>query len=76
MLQPKFEKGEMMVNKESLPLVMGLLIPIALVVIILLYIYGYDITKSLRDIDLIYYIIILPITLGFTASIIKYIKPT
>lgn len=66
----------MMVNKESLPLVMGLLIPIALVVIILLYIYGYDITKSLRDIDLIYYIIILPITLGFTASIIKYIKPT
>lgn len=64
-----------MVNKESLPLILGLLIPIVLVVVIVLYFYGYDITVYLRKIDLIYYIIILPIALGFTAGIIKYMKP-
>ena len=63
-----------MVNRESIPLILGLMIPIALALLIVLYFYGYDITVSLRSIDIIYYIIVLPITLGFTASIIKYMK--
>ena len=64
-----------MVNKESLPLIMALLIPILLVLVILLYYYGYDITLFLRRIPWIYYVIILPIALGFTVAIIKYMKP-
>lgn len=64
-----------MVNKESLPLIIALLVPILLVLVILLYYYGYDITLFLRRIPLIYYVIILPIALGFTVAIIKYMKP-
>jgi ABC-type multidrug transport system permease subunit len=64
-----------MVNKESLPLIMALFLPILLVFIILLYYYGYDITLFLRRIPWIYYVIILPIALGFTVAMIKYMKP-
>jgi len=64
-----------MVNKESLPLIAALLIPILLVSIILLYFYGYDITLFFREINIIYYIIIFPIALGFTVAIVKYIRP-
>ena len=63
-----------MVNKESLPLIIGLILPIFLVLAIILYFYGYDITYIFRKINLIYYIIILPIGLGFTAGIIRYMK--
>jgi hypothetical protein len=64
-----------MVNRESLPLILGLLIPLILAGIILLYYYGYDVTLVLRQIPLIYYVIIFPIALGFTVAIIKYMKP-
>ncbi|MCJ7571093.1 MAG: hypothetical protein MUO82_04355 [Candidatus Thermoplasmatota archaeon] len=64
-----------MVNKESLPLILALLVPILLVSVILLYYYGYDITLFLRRIPWIYYVIVLPIALGFTVAIIKYMKP-
>jgi len=64
-----------MVNKESLPLILALLVPILLVAVILLYYYGYDITLFLRRIPWIYYVIVLPIALGFTVAIIKYMKP-
>jgi hypothetical protein len=64
-----------MVNKESLPLILALLIPILLVSVILLYYYGFDITLFLRRIPWIYYVIITPIALGFTVAIIKYMKP-
>ena len=64
-----------MVNKESLPLILALLVPILLVSVILLYYYGYDITLFLRKIPWIYYVILLPIALGFTVAIIKYMKP-
>lgn len=64
-----------MVNKESLPLIMALFLPILLVFVILLYYYGYDITLFLRRIPWIYYVIILPIALGFSVAIIKYMKP-
>lgn len=62
-------------NRESLPLIVALLVPVVIVLIIILYIYGYDITKFLREIPLIYYIIILPIALGFTVAIAKYMRP-
>ena len=64
-----------MVNKESLPLIVALLVPILLVSIIILYFYGYDITLFFREINIIYYIIIFPIALGFIVAIIKYIRP-
>lgn len=64
-----------MVNRESLPLIAALLVPIILVSIILLYFYGYDITLFLREINIIYYIIIFPIALGFTVAIVKYVRP-
>ncbi|UCB58540.1 MAG: hypothetical protein JSV67_08035 [Thermoplasmatales archaeon] len=64
-----------MVNRESLPLIVALLLPIILVVIILLYFFGYDITLFLREVNIIYYIIIFPIALGFTVAIIKYMRP-
>jgi hypothetical protein len=64
-----------MVNRESLPLILALLVPIVLVSIILLYYYGYDITLFLRQIHWIYYVIVLPVALGFTVAIIKYLKP-
>ncbi len=64
-----------MVNRESLPLILALLVPILLVSVILLYYYGYDITLFFRKIPLIYYIIIFPIALGFTVAIIKYMRP-
>ncbi|MCK4996097.1 MAG: hypothetical protein KAR55_04340 [Thermoplasmatales archaeon] len=62
-------------NRESLPLIIGLLIPIVLVLVILLYNYGYDITIFFRKIPFIYYIIIIPFVLGFIVVIVKYIRP-
>ena len=62
-------------NRESLPLIFALLIPIALVLIIVLFSYGYDITLFLRKIDLIYYIAILPVGLGFIVAIVKWMRP-
>jgi hypothetical protein len=64
-----------MVNRESLPLIGALLVPIVLALIILLYFYGYDLTLFFTKIPLIYYIIIFPIALGFTVGIIKVMRP-
>ena len=65
-----------MVNRESLPLIGALLVPIILVLIILLYFYGHDvIINFLLGVPLIYYIIIFPIALGFTVGIIKVMRP-
>ena len=63
-----------MVNRESLPLIGALLVPIVLVSIILLYFYGYDLTLFLRKLPIIYYIIIFPIALGFSVGIIKVMR--
>jgi len=64
-----------MVNRESLPLIAGLLVPFVLVLIILLYYYGYDITEFFRKLDVIYYIIIIPFVLGFIVIIVKAMRP-
>ena len=62
-------------NKEAVPLILAIIIPIALVFIILLYFYGYDFTFYLKKIDLIYYIILLPFVLGAIAALLKLKKP-
>ena len=65
-------------NREALPLILAILVPIVLVSIVLLYVYGYeylfDIIVLLRKIDLIYYIIILPFALGLLAALLKWKK--
>ena len=62
-------------NRESLPLIVALMIPLLLVLTIFLYNYGIDITSHLRKIPIIYYIVVLPIILGFTVIIVKYAHP-
>jgi len=61
-------------NREALPLVFALSIPIILVSLILLYFYGYDVTQFLREIDIIYYIVILPLAFGFMIAILTLEK--
>jgi hypothetical protein len=63
------------VNRESIPLVCALLIPILLVGAILLYHYGYDVTLILRKIPILYYIVLFPIALGFIVGIAKVMRP-
>jgi len=62
------------VNREALPLIGALLIPIVLVSAALLYHFGYDVTVLLRQIDLIYYIIMIPIALGLLIAILRWGK--
>jgi len=62
-------------NRETLPMIFALFVPVILVLIILLYHYGYDITQFFRQIDVIYYLIILPIGLGFIVAITKLVRP-
>jgi len=59
------------VNREALPLIGALLIPIVLISAVLLYNFGYDVTVLLRQIDLIYYIIMVPIALGLLVAILR-----
>ena len=62
-------------NREALPLILVISFPIVIVALISLYIYGYDFTKYLREIEPIYYIILLPFALGTIAGILKIKKP-
>jgi len=63
-------------NRESLPLILALLIPVGLVLIILFYYYGYgdNLFNFIFGIPLIYYVIIVPIALGFLVAIAKWIR--
>jgi len=62
-------------NREAVPLIVCILIPIVLVVLIVLYISGYDITEYLKKINIIYYIIVIPFGLGLLAAILWFNKP-
>jgi len=62
-------------NREVVPLIVGILVPIVLVALIVLYLSGYDFTIYLRRINIIYYLLILPFVLGLLAAIIWYRKP-
>ena len=61
---------ERRLNKESLPLFIALVVPIALVSLVILYYYGFDITEFFRKLNILYYIVIVPIVLGFVVAVI------
>ena len=61
-------------NREAVPLIFAIFTPIIFVSLIIIHINGYDLTLFFRKIDLIYYIIILPIALGLLVAILKYRK--
>jgi hypothetical protein len=62
-------------NREAVPLIIGIFIPLIIVGLIVLYLSGYDITIYLRRINIIYYLLILPFVLGLLAAILWYRKP-
>jgi hypothetical protein len=62
--------GRDQMNREALPFILALSIPIFIVSLVMLYIYGYDLTSFFRELDIIYYIIILPLALGFIVTIL------
>lgn len=62
-------------NRESLPLILAVVVPIIFVLVVILYYYGIDLTLFLRKFPLIYYIIMVPIVLGFLVAIIKWLRP-
>ena len=63
-------------NREALPLIIALLIPITVVSLIILYFSGYDVTLSLRnflkELPVIYYLVLVPIFLSFLVAILKW----
>ena len=60
-----------MVNREVCPLLAGIFVPILIVLCVILYTHGYDFTKFFRELDIIYYIIILPIALGLVLALMR-----
>lgn len=62
-------------NREALPLIVGILVPVIFVGLIVLYLNGYDITVYLRKINIIYYLLILPFALGILVIIFWFRKP-
>jgi len=62
-------------NKEAVPLIIGILVPVIFVGFIVLYLQGYDITEHLRNINIIYYLLVLPFGLGLLVIIFWFRKP-
>ena len=62
-------------NRESLPLICAILVPIALVLFIFINYYRYDLISFFRGIKILYYIVIFPIALGFIVIIVKWFRP-
>jgi len=62
-------------NRESLPLICALLIPIVLVAFFMLNYFEYDVISFLLNVNVLYYIIIFPIVLGFVVIIVKFMRP-
>jgi hypothetical protein len=58
-----------MVNREAAPLAIGLSIPLALVVIVVIQYYGIDFIAIIKTLDVLYYIAIFPILLGLVVAI-------
>ncbi len=63
-------------NKESVPLIIGIILPVLLVLIILLNFFGINLFDYVKNINVIYYLIILPFLLGFLVIIVKYARPS
>ncbi|MCX6661587.1 MAG: hypothetical protein NTY91_03455 [Euryarchaeota archaeon] len=62
-------------NREAVPLIVGILVPVIFVAFIVLYLNGFDITVYLRKINIIYYLLVLPFGLGLLVIIFWYRKP-
>ena len=58
-----------MVNREAVPLVIGLCIPLTLMIIVLIQFYGIDFISFIKSVDVLYYIAIFPILLGLFVAI-------
>jgi hypothetical protein len=63
------------INREAVPLIIGILAPLILVAFIALYISGYDITVYFRNINLIYYLMVLPFGLGLLVVVLWFRRP-
>lgn len=59
-----------MVNREALPLIAGLFIPLFLAGVLILRMYGLDIFLILGEVDVLYYIVLFPIALGLIAALL------
>ena len=57
------------VNKEAVPLLVGLVIPLFLIGILAVRWYGYDIIGLMQSIDPLYYIVMFPIALGLVIAL-------
>jgi len=62
-------------NREAVPLIIGIFAPLILVAFIALYISGYDITVYFRNINLIYYLMVLPFGLGLLVVVLWFRRP-
>lgn len=60
-----------MVNREAVPLILGLCIPLALVLIVVIQFYGIDFISYIISLDYLYYIAIFPIILGLVIAVIN-----
>jgi len=64
-------------NRESLPLIAALLIPIILVLLFVFYYYGLidNLTKFFSGINVLYLIALIPVILGLLIAIVKWLRP-
>ena len=60
-----------MVNREAVPLFIGLCIPLVLVLIVVIQFYGIDFISYVLSLDYLYYIAIFPIILGLVIAVIN-----
>ena len=58
-------------NKEALPLIVGIFIPILIIGLIILYINGYDLITFFMKLNILYYIIVFPIGLGLLLAVLR-----
>jgi len=63
------------INREAVPLIIGILFPVILVGLIVLYLSGHDFIQYILKIDIIYYILIVPFGLGAILAILWFRKP-
>jgi len=58
-------------NKEAVPLLVGLMIPLLLLGVLAMQWYGLDIIGLFQSIDPLYYIVIFPIALGLVIALVN-----
>jgi hypothetical protein len=66
-------------NREAVPLLIGIMFPVVFVIIIVLYLLGVydfmDVIVYLKKFNIIYYLIMIPFGFGFLAIILWCRKP-